>query len=86
MYSFCTLELISLSLPNSLLRVFQITMSPRKVIRGRPARRNVEAHEQKLPNAPDVQPQGEVTNAKFWEAIRMLSYEVTNQVRQYRGA
>uniref|UniRef100_M1DVI9 Uncharacterized protein n=1 Tax=Solanum tuberosum TaxID=4113 RepID=M1DVI9_SOLTU len=36
---------------------------PRKVVRGRPARRNVE--EQGVPNAPEVQPQGEVTNDEF---------------------
>ncbi|XP_049347490.1 uncharacterized protein LOC125812027, partial [Solanum verrucosum] len=52
--------------------------------RGRPARRNIE--EQELPNAPEVQPQGEVSNAEFREAIRMLSQVVTNQVGQQRGA
>ncbi|XP_069148112.1 uncharacterized protein [Solanum lycopersicum] len=46
------------------------------------ARRNIE--EQEVPNAPDVQPQGEVTNAKFWEAIRMLSQVVTNQIKEAR--
>ncbi|WMV33146.1 hypothetical protein MTR67_026531 [Solanum verrucosum] len=59
-------------------------MPPRKVVRGRPARRNVE--KQELPNSPEVQPQGEVTNAEFREAIKMLSQVVTNQVGQKRGA
>ncbi|WMV46131.1 hypothetical protein MTR67_039516 [Solanum verrucosum] len=57
-------------------------MPPRRVVRVRPARRNVEPQEQGLPNAPEVQPQGEVTNAEFQEAIRMLSQDVTNQVGQ----
>ncbi|XP_049365279.1 uncharacterized protein LOC125830116 [Solanum verrucosum] len=59
-------------------------MPPRKAFRGRPARRNVE--EQELPNAPEVQPQGEVTNAEFIEAIKMLSQVVTSQDGQQRGA
>ncbi|KAK4708837.1 hypothetical protein R3W88_029762 [Solanum pinnatisectum] len=59
-------------------------MLPRRAVRGRPARCNVE--EQDLPNAPKVQPQGEVTNAEFREAIRMLSQAVTYQVGQQRGA
>ncbi|WMV40588.1 hypothetical protein MTR67_033973 [Solanum verrucosum] len=59
-------------------------MPPQRVVRGRPARRNVE--KQELPNAPEVQSQGEVTNIDFREAIRMLSQVVTNQVRQRRGA
>uniref|UniRef100_M1DZR6 Gag-pol polyprotein n=1 Tax=Solanum tuberosum TaxID=4113 RepID=M1DZR6_SOLTU len=49
----------------------KIFMSPRRDFRDRPARCNVE--EQELPNAPEMQPQGEVTNAEFREAIRMLS-------------
>jgi len=32
-----------------------------------------------------VQPQGEVTNVEFWDAIRMLSQVVTNQAAQQRG-
>ncbi|XP_049371101.1 uncharacterized protein LOC125836058 [Solanum verrucosum] len=59
-------------------------MPPRRAGRGRPARRNVE--EKGVPNAREVQPQGEVTNAEFREAIRMLSQFVTNQVGQQRGA
>lgn len=35
-----------------------------------------------LPNALDVQPQGEDTNVEFREEIRMLSQAVTNQVGQ----
>uniref|UniRef100_M1DTQ2 Gag-pol polyprotein n=1 Tax=Solanum tuberosum TaxID=4113 RepID=M1DTQ2_SOLTU len=53
-------------------------MPLRRSVRGHPARRNVE--EQELPNAPEVQLQGEVTNAEFREAIRMLSQAVTNQL------
>ncbi|KAH0665107.1 hypothetical protein KY285_026313 [Solanum tuberosum] len=45
-------------------------MPPRRAVRGRPARRNVE--EQGVPNAPEVQPQGEVTNAEFREAIIIM--------------
>ena len=59
-------------------------MPPLRAARGRPARRNVEAQEQELSNAPKVQPQGEVPNAEFHEAIRMLSQVVTNQVEQQR--
>uniref|UniRef100_M1D9T4 Gag-pol polyprotein n=1 Tax=Solanum tuberosum TaxID=4113 RepID=M1D9T4_SOLTU len=50
-----------------------IIMTPRRAFRGRPARRNVE--EQGVPNAPEVQPQEEVTNAEFCEAIRILNAE-----------
>uniref|UniRef100_M1DAV0 Gag-pol polyprotein n=1 Tax=Solanum tuberosum TaxID=4113 RepID=M1DAV0_SOLTU len=57
-----------------------IIMPPRRAVRGCPAWRNVE--EQELPNAPEVQPQGEVTNVEFREAMRMLSQVVTNQVGQ----
>ncbi|KAH0720138.1 hypothetical protein KY284_005168 [Solanum tuberosum] len=53
-------------------------------VRGRPARRNVE--EKGVPNAREVQPQGEVTNAEYRKAIRMISQAVTNQVGQQRGA
>ncbi|WMV25952.1 hypothetical protein MTR67_019337 [Solanum verrucosum] len=57
--------------------VIQLIMPLRRAVRGRPARRNIE--EQGVPNAPDVQPQGEVTNAEFREAIQMLSQAVTIQ-------
>ncbi|KAG5611704.1 hypothetical protein H5410_022985 [Solanum commersonii] len=53
------------------LHMPKIIMPPRRAVRGFPARHNVD--EQKLPNAPEVQPQGQVTNAEFREAIRMLS-------------
>ncbi|KAH0781716.1 hypothetical protein KY290_001314 [Solanum tuberosum] len=59
-------------------------MPSRRAVRGHPARRNVE--EQELPNAPEVQPQGQITNTEFREAIRMLSQVVTNQAGQHRGA
>ncbi|KAH0669628.1 hypothetical protein KY289_024121 [Solanum tuberosum] len=62
----------------------QIIIPPRRAVRGRPTRHNVE--EQELPNAPDVQPQGELTNDEFREAIRMLSQVVTNQDGKQRGA
>ena len=55
-------------------------MPPQRVFKGYPARRNVGSQHQGLPNAPEVQPQGEVTNVEFWEAIQMLSQGVTNQV------
>uniref|UniRef100_M1D894 Gag-pol polyprotein n=1 Tax=Solanum tuberosum TaxID=4113 RepID=M1D894_SOLTU len=55
-------------------------MPPRKAVRGRPTRHNVE--EKELPNAPEVQLQGEVTNAEFREAIRMLS-QVFTQLSRY---
>ena len=53
-------------------------MPPRRAVKGRPARSNV--NEQEVPNAPDVQTQEEVTNAEFREVIGMLSQVVTNQV------
>lgn len=59
-------------------------MSPGRAVIGRLTRRNVE--KQNLPNAPEVQTQGEVTIPEFYEAIRMLSKIVTNHVGQKRGA
>ncbi|WMV42214.1 hypothetical protein MTR67_035599, partial [Solanum verrucosum] len=47
--------------------------------------RNVDPQDQWVPNEPEVQPQGEVTNVEFRNAIRMLSQVVTNQVEQQRG-
>ncbi|XP_049381219.1 uncharacterized protein LOC125845725 [Solanum stenotomum] len=64
--------------------VLELMMPPQRAVRGRPARWNIE--EQRVSNAPEVKPKGEVTNAEFWEAIRMLSQVVTNQVGQQRGA
>ncbi|KAK4724851.1 hypothetical protein R3W88_027630 [Solanum pinnatisectum] len=52
-------------------------MPQQRAVRGLPTKRNVEEHE--LLNAPEVQPQGEVTNVEFREAIKMLSQAVTNQ-------
>uniref|UniRef100_M1DHP7 Gag-pol polyprotein n=1 Tax=Solanum tuberosum TaxID=4113 RepID=M1DHP7_SOLTU len=60
-------------------------MPPRRVVRGHPSRMNVDPYDQGVPNAPKVQPQGEVTNAEFWDDIRMSSQVVTNQARQQRG-
>ncbi|XP_049410640.1 uncharacterized protein LOC125873834 [Solanum stenotomum] len=57
-------------------------MPSRRVVRGHPAKRNVEPQQQGVPIAPEVQPQGVVTNVEFREAIRMLSQAVTNQVGQ----
>ncbi|XP_049353217.1 uncharacterized protein LOC125817708 [Solanum verrucosum] len=58
-------------------------MPPRRAVKGRPARRNAE--EQGVPNAPEVQPQGEVTNAEFREAIRMLSQYAPKIVADMRS-
>ena len=58
-------------------------MPPQKAVRG-PSRRNVI--EQGVPNAPEVQSQGEVTNVEFHEAIQMLSQGVTTQFGQHRGS
>ncbi|XP_049397134.1 uncharacterized protein LOC125861233 [Solanum stenotomum] len=57
-------------------------MPPRRAVKSCPARRNVETREQRVPNAPEVQPQGEVNNAEFWEAIQMLIQAMTNQFGQ----
>ncbi|WMV26006.1 hypothetical protein MTR67_019391 [Solanum verrucosum] len=59
-------------------------MPPRRVVTCCPVRRNAE--EQGVPNAREVQPHGEVNNAEFREAIRILSQAVTNQIGQQRGA
>ncbi|KAK4733898.1 hypothetical protein R3W88_008159 [Solanum pinnatisectum] len=55
-------------------------MPPRRAVRGRPARRNVE--EQGVPNALEVQPHGQVTKVEFREAIWMLSQVATYHVGQ----
>uniref|UniRef100_M1D8P2 Retrotransposon gag protein n=1 Tax=Solanum tuberosum TaxID=4113 RepID=M1D8P2_SOLTU len=62
----------------------ELIMPIRRDFCGRPAMRNIE--EQGVPNAPEVQPQGKVTNVEFREAIQMLSQAVTNQVGKQRGA
>ncbi|XP_069150319.1 uncharacterized protein [Solanum lycopersicum] len=59
-------------------------MHPQKEVTGRPTRRIVE--ELEIPDAPNMQPQGEVTNAKFCDDIRILIQVVTNQVGQHRRA
>ena len=59
-----------------------MTIPRRQATRGLRTIRNIE--EQVVRNAPKVQPQGEVTNAKFREAIRMQSKDVNNQVGQQR--
>ncbi|WMV41911.1 hypothetical protein MTR67_035296 [Solanum verrucosum] len=56
-------------------------MPPRRAVRGCLGRRNVDPQDQGVPNALQVQPQGEVTNVEF----RMLSQLVTNQAGQQRG-
>ena len=61
-------------------------MPPQRAIRGRSTRRNIELQEKGVPTAPNVQPQGEVTDAELCEAIQMLSQVVTNQVAQQRGS
>nr|AAV31171.1 Putative polyprotein, identical [Solanum tuberosum] len=55
-----------------------------QVGRGPLPRRYVD--EQELPYAPGVQHQGDISNAEFREAIRILSQAVTNQIGQQRGA
>uniref|UniRef100_M1DW43 Zinc knuckle family protein n=1 Tax=Solanum tuberosum TaxID=4113 RepID=M1DW43_SOLTU len=62
-----------------------VIIPPRRVVKCHLTRRNVEPQEQGVPNAAEVQPQGEVTNAEFHEAIQMLSQVVTNQVGKTRG-
>ncbi|XP_049387465.1 uncharacterized protein LOC125851761 [Solanum stenotomum] len=57
-------------------------MPPRRAVKGHPTRRNIE--EDELPNAPEVQPQGEVNHAEFRETIGMLS-QVATQVGQRRN-
>lgn len=76
-YYFRALDFISKIF--SLIRAcayFQITIPPWREARGRPVRRNVE--KQGVSNAPEVQPQGEVTNVQFIEAIRMMSRATEN--------
>ena len=46
-------------------------MPPRRVARGCPTRRSVE--EPEFPNAPEVEPEGEVNKSEFHESIRTLS-------------
>ena len=51
--------------------MFKIIMPPQKSTRGCIVIRNIE--EPELPNAPEVQPQKEVSNVKFREVIRRLN-------------
>lgn len=73
---------ISKSLSNLCFHVFHITIHLRREARDHSARRNVEPREQEIANAPKVQPQEEVSNIEFLEAIRTLSQVVTNQIGQ----
>ena len=57
-------------------------MPPRRAFTGLLARTNVKQQKQGVLNAPNVQPQGEVTNVEYREVIWMLSQEVTNKVAQ----
>ena len=59
-------------------------MPSRKAARGRPFRRNVKLQEQGVPNAPNMKPQSEVTNAEFYEVVWMLIQVVTYQVGKKR--
>lgn len=42
--------------------------------------------DERVPNATELQPQGEVTYVELWDAILMLSHVVTNQAGQQRAA
>ncbi|XP_049406277.1 uncharacterized protein LOC125869923 [Solanum stenotomum] len=57
-------------------------MPPQRAAEACPVRRNAEPQEQGVPNAPEVQPQIEITNVEFCEAIWMLRLVVTNQAGQ----
>lgn len=57
-------------------------MAPCKEVRGCLALMIVE--EQELPNAAEVQPEREVTHAKFRETVWILSHVVNHQV-EHRG-
>ena len=59
--------------------MFQKTMRRRKEARGIP-------QEQVFANAPEVQPQGEVTISEFCQAIGMLNQAMRNYVCQQRGS
>ena len=59
-------------------------MPPRRVTRGLLSRSIVE--EPEFPNAPEAQPQREVTNTEFHEAIKILSQVVTKLVEQQMRA
>ena len=68
----------------SFLHLFSYNHASTKSSKRSSGRRNVE--EQGVPNAPEVQPEEEVTNVEFREAIRMFSQVVINYVGQHRGA
>ncbi|WMV29336.1 hypothetical protein MTR67_022721 [Solanum verrucosum] len=54
-------------------------MPPRKVVRGRPARRNVDPQDQGVPNAPEVHPMGNVTNTEFQVVINQVGQQRRNR-------
>uniref|UniRef100_M1DKC9 Uncharacterized protein n=1 Tax=Solanum tuberosum TaxID=4113 RepID=M1DKC9_SOLTU len=70
--------LMLFGLHNFMMHIQKIRIiRPRRVVRGHPARRNVDPQDQVVPNALEVQPQGEVTNVELRNTIQMLSQVVT---------
>ena len=57
-------------------------MPPQRAAQGRPSWKIFEPQEEEIPDAPSLQPQVEVTNVKFHEAITMLSQVMTNEAGQ----
>ncbi|XP_027768121.1 uncharacterized protein LOC114074402 [Solanum pennellii] len=70
---------------SDLNRSIQIIMTLQRTVRGRLYRRNVKSRKQGIPNAPEVKPQGELTDVEFREETRMLSQVLTNQFGKQRG-
>lgn len=54
----------------------------RRVVRGWPSRRNVKPHDRRVPNVPEVKPQGEVSNVEFGILFKMSSQVVANHTAQ----